>query len=276
MTWSAHPQALGRPVGLGVLLGGRRRGRPPGGPAAGHRPPRLQPDRGVRPPRRRALRRRARAGPDAEPLHRVQPLHEVRPPARAGRAPRLRPPGHRPPRPGRPGATARPAPAPRGADAAKDQSYVLSMLGQDALARSLFPVGDMTKDEVRAPGPAPRAAHRGQARQPGRVLHRERRGAAGASCPGGWRCTRATWWTARAGPPGTVEAVELVTVGQRRGMGHGSDGQRRYVTRVDVAARRVTVGGAADGAALVGRARRRPRSPGSTGRSSPAPGRWHR
>ena len=31
-------------------------------------------------------------------------------------------------------------------------------------------------------------------------------------------------------------------MGQRRGMGHGHDGTRRYVTSVDVAARRVTVG----------------------------------
>ncbi len=38
----------------------------------------------------------------------------------------------------------------RGADEAKDQSYVLSMLGQEALARVVFPVGDLTKDEVRA------------------------------------------------------------------------------------------------------------------------------
>src|SRR6516165_7851743 len=38
----------------------------------------------------------------------------------------------------------------RGADAAKDQSYVLSMLDQHALARVVFPVGEMTKDEVRA------------------------------------------------------------------------------------------------------------------------------
>jgi len=38
----------------------------------------------------------------------------------------------------------------RGADPAKDQSYVLSMLGQDALSRVVFPVGDMTKDGVRA------------------------------------------------------------------------------------------------------------------------------
>ena len=47
-------------------------------------------------------------------------------------------------------------------------------------------------------------------------------------------------------PAGTVEAVELVTVGQRRGMGHGSDGKRRYVTHVDVVSRRVTVGSAAE------------------------------
>jgi tRNA-specific 2-thiouridylase len=47
-------------------------------------------------------------------------------------------------------------------------------------------------------------------------------------------------------PAGSVEAVELVTVGQRRGMGHGSDGTRRYVTHVDVPARRVTVGNAVD------------------------------
>ena len=37
----------------------------------------------------------------------------------------------------------------RGADAAKDESYVLAMLGQDQLARTLFPVGGMTKDDVR-------------------------------------------------------------------------------------------------------------------------------
>ncbi|HEY2214544.1 MAG TPA: asparagine synthase-related protein, partial [Acidimicrobiales bacterium] len=37
----------------------------------------------------------------------------------------------------------------RGADADKDQSYVLSMLGQGELARVTFPVGEMTKAEVR-------------------------------------------------------------------------------------------------------------------------------
>jgi tRNA-uridine 2-sulfurtransferase len=38
----------------------------------------------------------------------------------------------------------------RAADAAKDQSYFLFALGQKELARTLFPLGDMTKTEVRA------------------------------------------------------------------------------------------------------------------------------
>jgi tRNA-specific 2-thiouridylase len=38
----------------------------------------------------------------------------------------------------------------RGADLAKDQSYVLSVLGQDDLRQAMFPVGEYTKPEVRA------------------------------------------------------------------------------------------------------------------------------
>ncbi|MEX0650798.1 MAG: tRNA 2-thiouridine(34) synthase MnmA, partial [Actinomycetota bacterium] len=38
----------------------------------------------------------------------------------------------------------------RGADHAKDQSYMLHMLGQSQLTRSIFPVGDMSKAETRA------------------------------------------------------------------------------------------------------------------------------
>ena len=41
---------------------------------------------------------------------------------------------------------------------------------------------------------------------------------------------------------GPVDDLELVTVGQRRGMGHGRDGRRRYVTAVDLDARQVLVG----------------------------------
>jgi tRNA-specific 2-thiouridylase len=133
----------------------------------------------------------------------------------------------------------------RGADPLKDQSYVLSMLGQDQLSRVLFPVGEMTKEEVR------KHAHRlglRTAAKPdsqdvcfiGSVEGRE------GFLSGRMGFHRADVVDTAGRPAGSVEAVELVTVGQRRGMGHGSDGRRRYVTDVDVASRRVTVGSAAE------------------------------
>src|SRR5205085_6676331 len=38
----------------------------------------------------------------------------------------------------------------RGVDPAKDQSYVLAVLGHEQLAHTLLPVGEMTKADVRA------------------------------------------------------------------------------------------------------------------------------
>ena len=133
----------------------------------------------------------------------------------------------------------------RGADAAKDQSYVLSMLGQDALCRVEFPVGDMTKDEVRAH--ARRLGLRTAAKPDSQdvCFIRDVEGRQGFLA-GRLELHAADVVDSAGRPAGSVEAVELVTVGQRRGMGHGSDGARRYVTHVDVAARRVTVGSAAE------------------------------
>jgi tRNA-specific 2-thiouridylase len=128
----------------------------------------------------------------------------------------------------------------RGVDAAKDQSYVLSMLGQRALNRLVLPVGELTKVEVRAV-----AAARGlrTAAKPDSqdvcFIHSD----------GG----RRTFLSERIElHPGTlvsdgrtvgeVDAVELVTVGQRRGLGHDAEGARRYALAVDVATRRVEVG----------------------------------
>jgi tRNA-specific 2-thiouridylase len=133
----------------------------------------------------------------------------------------------------------------RGADPLKDQSYVLSMLGQDELARVVFPVGDMTKDEVRA------HAHRLGLRTADKPDSQDVCFIGSAEGREGFLSRRVELHPAEVvdgegRPAGQVDAVELVTVGQRRGMGHGSDGKRRYVTHVDVAARRVTVGSADD------------------------------
>jgi len=129
----------------------------------------------------------------------------------------------------------------RGADPSKDQSYMLHTLGQRELARSLFPVGGMTKADTRrhavrlglpvaakpdsqevcfVPGAdhtafleefVPKLVREGEiVDAQGRVLGRHR---------GSFR----------------------FTVGQRRGLGV-STGERNYVVDVDATANRVVVG----------------------------------
>jgi tRNA-specific 2-thiouridylase len=132
----------------------------------------------------------------------------------------------------------------RAHDAAKDQSYVLSMLTAEQLVRVRFPVGEISKGEVReralalglptalkpdsqevcfvtaGPGRGPRQSFLGERIElhPGQLVD---------------RLTGAVL--------GTVPAVELVTIGQRRGLGVSGLG-RRYVVDVDVASETVMVG----------------------------------
>ncbi|MGH9188474.1 MAG: tRNA 2-thiouridine(34) synthase MnmA [Acidimicrobiales bacterium] len=133
----------------------------------------------------------------------------------------------------------------RGADAVKDQSYVLYVLGQAELARCRFPVGALTKAEVRA-----RAAALGlrTAAKP------DSQDACFVTTGGG----RAAFLGPRiplhpgrvvdvtGATLGRVDAVELVTVGQRRGLGTGGGGDRRYAVAVDAARATVVAGGLDD------------------------------
>ena len=133
----------------------------------------------------------------------------------------------------------------RGADALKDQSYVVHMLAGRELQRTLFPVGNMTKAEVRA--------------------HAERLGLRTASKPDsqdvcfitstGGRETflgnRIPFHPAKVVDTsgvqvGEVESVEMVTIGQRRGIGLYKTEEKRFVVDVDTANRVVVVGGDAD------------------------------
>jgi tRNA-specific 2-thiouridylase len=129
----------------------------------------------------------------------------------------------------------------RGADPGKDQSYVLHMLGQHALDRTLLPIGGLTKDQVRT-----MAAERGLrtaskpdsqdvcfiTRADGRASFLARRA---ALTPGVVLDEEGT-------ELGRVDAVELVTVGQRRGLGLPGGGPPRRALRVDPVHATVTVG----------------------------------
>jgi tRNA-specific 2-thiouridylase len=151
----------------------------------------------------------------------------------------------------------------RGADSAKDQSYVLSMLSADQLRQVHLPVGVLTKAEVRS-----HAARLGlrTADKPDSqdvcFIH-STRGRRGFLAERMALHPAALVDVSSGDVVGSVPAAELVTVGQRRGLGVALDGRRRYALAVDVRERRITVGPAeqsvgvrvrVSGASWVGRA----------------------
>jgi tRNA-specific 2-thiouridylase len=133
----------------------------------------------------------------------------------------------------------------RGADRAKDQSYVLYVLGQDALARTLLPVGDRTKADVRAIAAAMglRTAVKAESQDVCFITSTDGRGAfLSRRMP-----THAGRVVDTTGTElGAVDAVELVTVGQRKGLGLAGGTGPRYVVDIDAHAGVVTVGSRAD------------------------------
>jgi len=131
----------------------------------------------------------------------------------------------------------------RGADPAKDQSYVLYMLGQRELARSLLPVGELTKADVRlvAGELGLRTATKPESMDVCFIARGERSRFLAARTP------------VRPGPvvdsAGTVlgshDGVHRFTIGQRRG--HGvAVGVARYVVDLDPITATVTIGSEAD------------------------------
>ncbi len=129
----------------------------------------------------------------------------------------------------------------RGADRAKDQSYVVHMLGQGDLARTVFPVGDFDKSEVRrlAAELGLRTADKPDSQDVcfitstgGRAEFLRRRIA----------MTPAHVVDTAGRSVGTVPAVELVTVGQRKGLGLPGGAPKRFVLEVDRATATVVVG----------------------------------
>jgi tRNA-specific 2-thiouridylase len=130
----------------------------------------------------------------------------------------------------------------RAVDAKKDQSYFLFAMPAEERARIRFPLGGMTKDEVRA-----HAARLG--------LPNANKAESQEICfvPDG---DHARFVERRAGVApadgeivddagakiGEHAGVHRFTVGQRRGVGLGGGGEPQYVIGVDALRRRVTVG----------------------------------
>jgi tRNA-specific 2-thiouridylase len=127
-----------------------------------------------------------------------------------------------------------------GRDPAKDQSYFLWPLDQTQLARAVFPVGDLTKTEVRA-----------RARALGLATADAPESQELCFVPGDYRAfLRARVPEAFVSGPildeegrrlGDHAGLAAYTVGQRRGLGLGG-GEPRYVLRLDPERNAVVVG----------------------------------
>jgi tRNA-specific 2-thiouridylase len=124
----------------------------------------------------------------------------------------------------------------RGADRAKDQSYVLYMLRERELARVLLPVGELTKAEVREQARALglRTADKHESMDVCFITRKGRDAFLGARIP---RRPGAIVDTA-GNTVGSHTGVDAFTIGQRRGL-DVAVGERRYVT--DICADRATV-----------------------------------
>jgi len=133
----------------------------------------------------------------------------------------------------------------RGRDSAKDQSYVLSMLTQKELARTRFPVGELTKKQVRAvaAGMGLRTALKPESMDICFVGSRDYRGFLRDVAP-------------EVFEPGMVvdtegnvlsdhDGIAEFTIGQRRGLGVAV-GEPRFVVDIRPATSTVVIGGLHD------------------------------
>lgn len=123
----------------------------------------------------------------------------------------------------------------RGRDRDKDQSYFLYRIGQHALARTLFPLGDRTKTEVRAIAAAAGLPNHARPNSTGICFIGERP----------FRRFLGRWIAPAPGPVetvageriGTHDGLAFHTLGQRRGLGiggrRGGSGEPWYVVGKD-------------------------------------------
>jgi len=127
-------------------------------------------------------------------------------------------------------------------DAHKDQSYFLFTLGQRELGRTLFPLGELTKDEVRARARALglRVADKAESQEicfvPEGQYARYVEDAAADRLPG-----RGVIVDGDGRVLGQHDGIHRFTVGQRRGLGVTASGRRFYVQSLDAARNRIVV-----------------------------------
>ena len=132
----------------------------------------------------------------------------------------------------------------KGIDPGKDQSYFLFSLRREQLARALFPLGSLTKEEIRgiARKLGLKVADKEDSQEicfvPGKDYKAFLRERGETFQAGGFYATDGTYL-------GPHEGIELFTLGQRKGL-PGGGGAPRYVVDIDAESGRVVLGSEED------------------------------
>lgn len=131
------------------------------------------------------------------------------------------------------------------ADDAKDQTYMLAALPSEVLGRMRFPLGGLTKPEVRELALGAGLAVAGKAESQDLCFLAGVGKAGFLATHGGLEDSQGEIVDSSGAVLGTHQGHHLFTVGQRKGIGIGST-DPLYVIRTDAATNRVTVGPAAE------------------------------
>lgn len=129
----------------------------------------------------------------------------------------------------------------RGADPAKDQSYVLYTVGVAELDRVMLPIGHLHKAKVREMAAALGLAVANKPDSQDVCFVTSTEGRAGFLGKRG-DLTPAIIQDVDGRTVGSVPGIELVTIGQRKGIGAAGGAARRFVIDIDRTANVVTVG----------------------------------
>ncbi|MEC7844601.1 MAG: tRNA 2-thiouridine(34) synthase MnmA [Actinomycetota bacterium] len=130
----------------------------------------------------------------------------------------------------------------RSVDQSKDQSYVLHMLTQDQLQKLRFPIGTMTKKQVREKANALSLQTAGKADSQDVCFISRTKGGRQLFLEERLEMTSGQVIDTTGTKIAEVEAVEMVTIGQRKGLGVSGERNPRYAIDVDVQQATVTVG----------------------------------
>ncbi len=133
----------------------------------------------------------------------------------------------------------------KGADTKKDQSYVLCNLTQSQLSRLIFPLGDMTKEQIRSIASEAGLPSADKHDSQDICFIKDTEYHSFVSLYSGITPSRGAFLDMDGKPVGVHLGSIRYTIGQRRGLGTGF-GERMYVVAKDVKKNTVTLGSNSD------------------------------